>query len=91
MLKPAYLRDPEVSFSPLTGPFPTALRLRLTIVSGQQLPRPPLFPTPMGTSGISPYVRAHMFGVPIDVRQATTPPVINNGGHLRMNTQTHIQ
>ncbi len=76
VLKPAALREAGAAFHPVDGPFPTPQTLTLTIISGQQLPKPG-----GNRKGevIDPYVTVQVCGVPADQKTETSQVVEDNG------------
>jgi len=80
VLKPEFMRDPEMQFSPLGPSYPTEWKqtLKLTIISGFQLPKKRGGST---NSILDPYISVDLYGVPADTNNQRTEAVYNNGFH----------
>ncbi|KAK2868683.1 hypothetical protein Q7C36_000554 [Tachysurus vachellii] len=78
VLKPAYLRDKESEFDPITlvrGPWLKHVEFHLMVISAQQLPKL----SEKSLSIVDPLVRVEIHGVPADTSKNETKPVHNNG------------
>jgi hypothetical protein len=78
ILKPEALRNKDITFDPMTGPFPPeeALNFDIEVMSASQLPKPK-----GATKGevIDPYVKVEVHGVPNDSKNYQTRVIDNNG------------
>ncbi|XP_044512699.1 1-phosphatidylinositol 4,5-bisphosphate phosphodiesterase delta-1 isoform X1 [Gracilinanus agilis] len=78
VLKPAFLRDPTSRFNPRSvaeGPWWNRKRLRVRVISGQQLPKV----NKSKNSIVDPKVTVEIHGVARDNASMQTPVVDNNG------------
>ncbi|XP_075403160.1 1-phosphatidylinositol 4,5-bisphosphate phosphodiesterase delta-1 isoform X1 [Tenrec ecaudatus] len=86
VLKPAFLRDPNSTFNPrvLTqGPWLTQKRLRVRVISGQQLPKV----NKNKNSIVDPKVIVEVHGVARDTATHQTAVVTNNGFNPMWDTE----
>jgi hypothetical protein len=75
VLKPDFLRDPNINFDPLgTLDKKKSVRLRIRIISGQHLPKAPGNP-----EIVDPYIEIKISGLPQDKAMFTTRSIHNNG------------
>ncbi|XP_030629342.1 1-phosphatidylinositol 4,5-bisphosphate phosphodiesterase delta-1b isoform X2 [Chanos chanos] len=78
ILKPAYLRNAESEFDPITltrGEWLQHKVLHIMVISAQQLPKM----NKKKSSIVDPLVRVEIFGVPADVSEKETEHIENNG------------
>ncbi|XP_053507675.1 1-phosphatidylinositol 4,5-bisphosphate phosphodiesterase delta-1b isoform X2 [Ictalurus furcatus] len=78
VLKPAYLRDKESEFDPITlvrGPWLKHIEFHVMVISAQQLPKV----SEKSLSVVDPLVRVEIHGVPADTAKRETKHVQNNG------------
>ncbi|KAM9440235.1 1-phosphatidylinositol 4,5-bisphosphate phosphodiesterase delta-1b [Clarias gariepinus] len=78
ILKPAYLRDKESEFDPITltrGPWLKHVTLHVMVISAQQLPKV----NEKLNSIVDPLVRVEIYGVPADTAKKETHHIENNG------------
>ncbi|KAM3603914.1 uncharacterized protein V6R79_004013 [Siganus canaliculatus] len=78
VLKPAYMRDPDTEFDPITltrGDWLKHKTLHIMIISAQQLPKV----SKKKSSIVDPQVKVQVFGVPADTAEKETHPIENNG------------
>ncbi|XP_034559312.1 1-phosphatidylinositol 4,5-bisphosphate phosphodiesterase delta-1-like isoform X4 [Notolabrus celidotus] len=78
VLKPAYMRDVNTEFDPITltrGDWLRHKTLHIMIISAQQLPKV----NKKKSSIVDPLVKVEVLGVPADVAEKETNPIDNNG------------
>nr|XP_046264337.1 1-phosphatidylinositol 4,5-bisphosphate phosphodiesterase delta-1-like isoform X2 [Scatophagus argus] len=78
ILKPAYMRDIETEFDPITltrGDWLQHKTLHVMVISAQQLPKV----NNKKSSIVDPLVKVQVYGVPADVAEKETSPIDNNG------------
>uniref|UniRef100_UPI0037E72DD9 1-phosphatidylinositol 4,5-bisphosphate phosphodiesterase delta-1-like isoform X2 n=1 Tax=Semicossyphus pulcher TaxID=241346 RepID=UPI0037E72DD9 len=85
VLKPAYMRDVNTEFDPITltrGDWLKHKTLHIMVISGQQLPKV----NKKKSSIVDPLVKVEVFGVPADVAEKETHYIENNGFNPKWNT-----
>ncbi|KAM9094037.1 1-phosphatidylinositol 4,5-bisphosphate phosphodiesterase delta-1 isoform X1 [Sarcophilus harrisii] len=90
VLKPAFLRDPNSKFNPRAvaeGPGWELTRLRVRVISGQQLPKV----NKNKNSIVDPKVTVEVHGVARDNASKQTPVVDNNGFNPRWDKEFHFE
>ncbi|ERE76393.1 1-phosphatidylinositol-4,5-bisphosphate phosphodiesterase delta-1-like protein [Cricetulus griseus] len=90
VLKPAFLRDPDTAFNPraLTqGPWWAQKRLRVRVISGQQLPKV----NKSKNSIVDPKVIVEVHGVGQDVASRQTAVITNNGFNPWWDTEFEFE
>ncbi|XP_019960064.2 1-phosphatidylinositol 4,5-bisphosphate phosphodiesterase delta-1 isoform X1 [Paralichthys olivaceus] len=78
ILKPAYMRDVDTEFDPITltrGDWLKHKTLHVMVISAQQLPKL----NKKKSSIVDPLVKVEVYGVPEDVAVKETNPIENNG------------
>ncbi|KXJ29010.1 1-phosphatidylinositol 4,5-bisphosphate phosphodiesterase delta-4 [Exaiptasia diaphana] len=79
ILKPQFLRDPSIKFNPnVTKPRAGSKVLKMTIISGQQLPDQPNSSWSVVKDEPDPYVQVQIQGVPSDEYTFTTKALCDN-------------
>ncbi|TSO05367.1 1-phosphatidylinositol 4,5-bisphosphate phosphodiesterase delta-1 [Bagarius yarrelli] len=89
VLKPAYLREKESEFDPITlirGPWLKHIEFHVMVISAQQLPKV----SKKSLSIVDPLVRVEIHGVPADVSKKETQCVQNNGFNPMWNENFHF-
>ncbi|XP_050950733.1 1-phosphatidylinositol 4,5-bisphosphate phosphodiesterase delta-1b isoform X3 [Labeo rohita] len=77
-LKPAFLRDRDTKFDPITlpeGPWLRRKTLHVMVISAQQLPKV----STRKSSIVDPIVKVQIYGVPADMTEVETQYTENNG------------
>ncbi|RXN08700.1 1-phosphatidylinositol 4,5-bisphosphate phosphodiesterase delta-1-like isoform X1 [Labeo rohita] len=77
-LKPAFLRDRDTKFDPITlpeGPWLRRKTLHVMVISAQQLPKV----STRKSSIVDPIVKVQIYGVPADMTEVETQYIENNG------------